>query len=300
MQQSVQLHRLARPRFNRYETDGCGRDTYISYNNGGFCSKDAKEIKGKSSYPIYHKYTYHSLGHSAAPFRYYSDGSGRDSYILDHDGGLTRCDKPLADYHLEDFLRTADQCIYTPNIHKTINGVRTPTVYLGKAEWNRNQFLKNHQKNLNQRLYTQPMEMVLKLRKMEDKKNKIRKIKIKNEQNSQLKEEQILGKNLWRKYYGKIFDEDFLCCKKQFDLFKEYEDWEEKEQQKWQCKTMRSMGFKNHNKRFELYPKTEADYVDDKIKQQLNYKGRGFGLDGIKKFKIKKLPQLETEERKDY
>lgn len=158
MNRTVTIHRLARPRFNRYETDGLGRDTYISFNNGGFCVKDAKEIKYRPNYPVYHKINYHSLGHSAAPFRYYSDGTGRDSYVLDHDGGLKHDTKPLSNYHLTDFLRTGDQYIYeTPDIKKNSNGVRINTHFMGKNEFIHNQILMENQKRVIKNLYTMPM-----------------------------------------------------------------------------------------------------------------------------------------------
>ena len=44
MQRQVSLIRTARPRFNLYTTDGLGRDTYISMNNGGFWTKNIKAI----------------------------------------------------------------------------------------------------------------------------------------------------------------------------------------------------------------------------------------------------------------
>ena len=50
-------------------------------------------------------YRFRSLNHRAAPFKYQTDGSGRDSYISFNDGGLRINTKPLTNYHLSDFLR---------------------------------------------------------------------------------------------------------------------------------------------------------------------------------------------------
>ena len=98
------LYRTARPRFTLYSPDGLGRDRYIIYNNGGFWKTNEYKISPKPNYE-YPKYNnFHTLFHMAAPFKYYSDGSGRDSYVL-RDTGLRREQKPLNSYHLSDFLR---------------------------------------------------------------------------------------------------------------------------------------------------------------------------------------------------
>lgn len=41
----------------------------------------------------------------AASLKYYSDGSGRDSYVLHESGGLEKNHKSLNEYQLKDFLR---------------------------------------------------------------------------------------------------------------------------------------------------------------------------------------------------
>ena len=98
------LYRTARLRFALYSSDGLGRDRYISFNNGGFWDTNEYKISPKPNYE-YPKYkNFHTLFHMAAPFKYYSDGSGRDSYVLRYPG-LRRDQKPLISYHLSDFLR---------------------------------------------------------------------------------------------------------------------------------------------------------------------------------------------------
>ncbi len=159
MQRQAFLGRTARPRWNLYETDGLGRDTYISLNNGGFWTQNIKEIKYTPNYPVYHNENYHSLGHSAAPFRYYSDGSGRDSYVLQNSGGLKKDFQPLSGFHLKDFLRTPGECVFKFQNNPTKrNGVRVNTHYVTKRELSHNDYKKNIQKGIIERLYTAPIE----------------------------------------------------------------------------------------------------------------------------------------------
>ena len=54
MNHKVATNRTDRLRWNLYDPDGRGRDTYILYDNGGFW-KNFPKIKYKPSYPIYHK-----------------------------------------------------------------------------------------------------------------------------------------------------------------------------------------------------------------------------------------------------
>ena len=149
MQRQAFLGRTARPRWNLYETDGLGRDTYISLNNGGFWTQNIKEIKYTPNYPVYHNENYHSLGHSAAPFRYYSDGSGRDSYVLQNSGGLKKDFQPLSGFHLKDFLRTPGECVFKfQNNQKKRNGVRGNRHYVTKRELSHNDYKKNIEKGI--------------------------------------------------------------------------------------------------------------------------------------------------------
>jgi hypothetical protein len=158
MNRNVSLGRTARPRWNLYTTDGLGRDTYISFNNGGFWTSNIKEIKYTPNYPVYHNENYHSLGHSAAPFKYYSDGSGRDSYIIKDSGGLKRDHNPLSGYHLKDFLRTPGDCVYKAQKNPTRNGMRIQTHFVSPKELAMNNQRRRIEKGLVTRLYKQSMD----------------------------------------------------------------------------------------------------------------------------------------------
>lgn len=77
-----ELYRTFSPKYTHYAPDGCGRDNFIIINNGGLLRGDVKSIKKAEDYGITKKVDYHSLKRNVAPFKYRSDGSGRDSYVL--------------------------------------------------------------------------------------------------------------------------------------------------------------------------------------------------------------------------
>jgi hypothetical protein len=146
------IHRSFNPRINHYESDGLGRDGYISCNNGGFYSN----ITVNTEHKIYDRRAnraYHSLRKNVAPLKYRSDGSGRDGYILHEHGGLERDYKPLKEFHPKDFLRTPSSCIYKFKSNVKSNGTMAQTVYVSKEELCFNNSIKNIEKNLINRLY---------------------------------------------------------------------------------------------------------------------------------------------------
>lgn len=106
------LFRTARPRWNIYTPDGRGRDRYISYNNGGYWEYQF-QIYTHPEYERPRYSNYHTLYHFAAPFKYYPDGSGRQSHIIGTKG-LIHDQKPLIAYKLSDFLRSPDKSSFSP------------------------------------------------------------------------------------------------------------------------------------------------------------------------------------------
>lgn len=135
-----------------YSTDGMGRDGYITYNDGGFWKDNIKNITLKPDYPR-HKYTiYHSLNHQPAPFNYQSDGNGRDSYVIENNGGLVKEFQPLIKQKLIKFLRKEDEQIK----RKT---------FLSKSQKNYLNKIKKIQKNVVNRLYNKSMEKIKNNRK---------------------------------------------------------------------------------------------------------------------------------------
>jgi hypothetical protein len=145
----VNLWRTQRPRFPLYQSDGLGRDYYIKYTNGGFWENQFV-ISKKPDY-VRNKYNnFHSLFHMAAPFKYWGDGSGREHYILKCNG-LYHDQKPLCSYTLTDFLRNGKNIQGTPDMSRK-------KIYFSLSEIKYNQQLRNLEKKLVKRLYTDPLQ----------------------------------------------------------------------------------------------------------------------------------------------
>ena len=83
------LEIVGKPRI--YNIDGSGRDTYIGFNNGGnteLYSPASAFKSGKLRSPR-HQFRDLGLGSPNKKFHYPVDGTGRDSYIKESDGGFT-------------------------------------------------------------------------------------------------------------------------------------------------------------------------------------------------------------------
>ena len=145
----INLGRTTRTNITFYQTDGMGRDGYITYNNGGFW-KD-KQISPRN--PIYRKKLsiFRSLLHQPAPFQYYSDGSGRDSYVIENNGGLVKPFEPLAKQNLAKYLRNGDDF---QNLNRKIFFTKRQRRYLNK--------LKKIQDAVVSRLYNDSLEKIKK------------------------------------------------------------------------------------------------------------------------------------------
>ena len=172
------LWRTQRPRFPLYESDGFGRDYYIKYTNGGYWENQFHLIK-KPDFERPRYKNFHSLYHLASPVNYWGDGSGRENYILKCNG-FHHDQKPLCSYQLTDFLRN----------NKNIKGVPDnfrKKVYFSVSEAKYNQKLKNLEKKLVKRLYTEPMQKRKQKYEINDESNQ--------DTNSNMKESLIDKKN---------------------------------------------------------------------------------------------------------
>ena len=138
------------PQFTLYESDGRGRDTYISYNNGGFWKENINKILPRENYNTYRYRPFVSLSHRTAPFSYYSDGSGRDTYILKDNSGLTKTFVPLKSFELKDFLRNSGQRVQLPK-----------KLHFSKGEIKYNKGIRVLEKSLVNRLYNDEREKFL-------------------------------------------------------------------------------------------------------------------------------------------
>ena len=148
------LWRTQRPRFPLYISDGCGRDYYIKFDNGGYWSTQFS-LKKKPDYerPLYKNF--HTLYHQAAPFKYWGNGHGRETYIL-KTNGLFHDQKPLCSYSLSDFLRGG--------VFSNKNNFRRK-LFLSVSEKKYNNELRKFEKKLTKRLYTEPINLKKMLKK---------------------------------------------------------------------------------------------------------------------------------------
>lgn len=129
-----------------YPTNGMGRDGYIAYNNAGFWKENIKQIVPKETFGRTPFAVFHSLKSTPPIWTYYSDGSGRDSYVYYNNGGLKRRFSPLANQNLQKYLREKIKDNHQ-NHHQKIHLSRDEKIYLNK--------ISEIQKNLVNRLYNQ-------------------------------------------------------------------------------------------------------------------------------------------------
>ena len=100
------LGRTLKSNISIYQIDGSGRDSYISYNNGGFWKDNFISGKMKQREAASRKkYSLISLTRNPPPFKYWSDGSGRDSYISYNEGGLVQKFTANNSIELSSYLR---------------------------------------------------------------------------------------------------------------------------------------------------------------------------------------------------
>ena len=154
------LWRTQRPRIPQYASDGSGRDYYIKYNNGGLWEEDHFKIIKKPDYERPRYSNYHTLFHQAAPCKFIPTGAGRETYII-NSMGLCHDQRPLASYHLGEFLRSSRSIEAQP---KVLN--KRP--YKSKAEKRYNIKLQTLEKQLIHRLYNLPMNIKKRLKLAEN------------------------------------------------------------------------------------------------------------------------------------
>jgi hypothetical protein len=149
---STSRQRFFSPKYTQYSADGFGRDTYIGYNNGGFLDKLSK-LKAKDNFETFSINRHFNTKRNVAPFKYRSDGSGRDNYVLHEHAGLERDYKGLKSYHLKDFLRKEGGNNVNFLASPTKEGIRPKTLYISKKAYSAIKNMKILEKNLEERLY---------------------------------------------------------------------------------------------------------------------------------------------------
>ena len=119
------------PKYASYHGDGFGRDSYIILNNGGLASNDKPAMMRRPFRNTNQGDNLNSPRKEAKTLKYTSDGTGRDSYVLAHSGGLV-CDYNYKrpDEAFKGWLRAQDRSM-VPHVSSTSNG-----------------FFSNHQANI--------------------------------------------------------------------------------------------------------------------------------------------------------
>jgi hypothetical protein len=98
------------PKVVNYRNDGAGRDTYISFYNGGFRKYELNDtfLKEKTESP---KHIYHqNLALCKPTKRYFTDGGGRDLYV--YNSLKDENDKCKGNLRLNNILRSYDSTQY--------------------------------------------------------------------------------------------------------------------------------------------------------------------------------------------
>jgi hypothetical protein len=139
------LYRTFRPNFKSYHSNGDGRDNYIQYNNGGFWNINPNPPSFDISHKNIHFHKNYSSSIRTPPFKYRSNGNGRDSYIIYNNGGLSYNNLPLKNCKLEKYLRT-DYNFYKPFDF----GFKK---FVSKKEYIHNLMIKKKEKDVVDRLY---------------------------------------------------------------------------------------------------------------------------------------------------
>lgn len=146
-------------KYIQYYPDGSGRDSYINANSGGFsrffpkqalpCYNSARLSTGTQLGKI------RDLSKTSWTFKYKSDGSGRDSYVIAGSGGLQ------SDYKTPPAFKEALRCGASNFLYKNINSgsSNSKVRYISKDEYVRWKKLSKIQENVINRLYNNRFQL---------------------------------------------------------------------------------------------------------------------------------------------
>lgn len=151
-----------------YFGDGCGRESYILYNGGGYfpnknmLSNPEGSRRTGTNLDTKITYKYKSPFYNKAPnFHYFGNGNGRETYILKNGGGLYYDEKPLNAFKLLDFLRSQEK-------DKIMNNEK---IIVSKSAAKYNKILKLKEKDIINRLYEKEKAKFIRPRPIETEAN---------------------------------------------------------------------------------------------------------------------------------
>lgn len=146
------LGRTIKTSLPQYWPDGYGRDVYIAYDNAGIWKDNLKPLNRKPTFD-YHKYSnFHSLKRIPPSWRYFSDGTGRDTYIVHDEGGLVKLFMPSLVYN--------NNCLFRSSVSPTQTS-RIKFTKLSKSEIENQNYLMDVQRGVIDRLYLKAKNKIL-------------------------------------------------------------------------------------------------------------------------------------------
>jgi len=107
------------PKIPNYRNDGAGRDTYISFYNGGFGNYKISNIYSKDPTESPRHYYHQNLALCKPTKRYYTDGGGRDLYV--YNSLKEENDKCKGNLRLNNILRSYDNVQFPLRISKNLS-----------------------------------------------------------------------------------------------------------------------------------------------------------------------------------
>ena len=107
------------PKIPTYQNDGCGRDTYISFYNGGFGKYKLSDMYKHEQTESPRHYYHQNLALCKPTKRYFCNGGGRDSYV--YISLLEENEKHKGNLRLDNILRSYDNKDHPMKTSKNIS-----------------------------------------------------------------------------------------------------------------------------------------------------------------------------------
>lgn len=117
------LCRTFNPTYASYSGDGTGRDSYIILNNGGLSKEPKRHMMWQSMNRC--KLDARPMASKPTPsLKYKSDGTGRDSYVIQNSGGL-----------INDFRSSKADAVFKSQLRANVPSPLRAAEYLGATNF---------------------------------------------------------------------------------------------------------------------------------------------------------------------